>query len=87
MSPEVLLGAEFDRDIQNWAKDLGTVKTGVPTKNKIHAPGVSTHARFTRRLGLFSSAVCFAMQIFAKFGYFVARGHQYSHRPSWSPGN
>ncbi len=22
-------------------------------KNEIHAPGVSTHARFTRRLGLF----------------------------------
>ncbi len=25
VSPEVFLGAEFDRDIQNWAKILGTV--------------------------------------------------------------
>ncbi len=25
VSPEVFLGAEFDRDIQNWAKVLGTV--------------------------------------------------------------
>ncbi len=25
VSPEVLLGAEVDKDIQNWAKILGTV--------------------------------------------------------------
>ncbi len=25
---------------------------GPDTKNEVHAPGVSTHARFTRRLGL-----------------------------------
>ncbi len=28
------------------------VNGGPDTKNEIHAPGVSTHARFTRRLGL-----------------------------------
>ncbi len=38
------MGAEFDTDIQNCAKN--------DTKNEIHAPGVSAHARFTRRLGL-----------------------------------
>ncbi len=56
MFPEVYLGAEFDRDIQNWAKILGRyygVKGGPDTKNEIHAAGVSTHGRFTRRLGLF----------------------------------
>ncbi len=49
------MGAEFDTDIQNWAKIiLGTygVNGGRDTKNEIHDPGVSTHARFTRRLGL-----------------------------------
>ncbi len=30
-----------------------SVNGGPDTKNEIHAPGVSTHARFTRRLGLF----------------------------------
>ncbi len=55
MTPGDFLVAEFDRDIQNWVpKDFRYGLNGGPnTKNEIHAPGVSTHARFTRRLGLF----------------------------------
>ncbi len=42
MSPEVFLGAEFDRDIQNRATNSWYgVNGGADTKNEIHAPGVS----------------------------------------------
>ncbi len=59
MSPEVFLGSEFDRDIQNWAKILGTYGVnGVPTRKKeFHAPGVSTHARSTSMSGLFTMPI------------------------------
>ncbi len=49
MSLESFLGAEFDRDMQNWTKILGMgQKRGADTKKWIH-----THGRFTRTLGLF----------------------------------
>ncbi len=44
MSPEVFFIAEFDRDIQNFAKVLGGENGGPDTKNEIHAPGVHSRA-------------------------------------------
>ncbi len=55
MSPVVLFGAEFDRDIQNWAKLLGMGQTGAPTR-KIKfktLPGFQLTG-VTRMLGKFS---------------------------------
>ncbi len=53
MSPEVFLGVEFDRDLKFSENSWYGVNGGPATKNEIPVPGVSTHARFTRRLGLF----------------------------------
>ncbi len=45
VSPVIVLGAEFDSDVQNWAKVLGMAYTGVQTRKFIdHPPGVSTRA-------------------------------------------
>ncbi len=53
MFPEVFLGAEYDRDIQNWAKfrGYGVKGGGGPTrKMKFRLPGF----QLRRRLGLFT---------------------------------
>ncbi len=48
------MSAEFDKTFKIGQKFLYGVNRGPDTENEIHAPGVSTHPRFTRRFGLFN---------------------------------
>ncbi len=57
------MGAEFDRDIQLGKNSWYGVNGDPDTINEIHAPRVSTHARFTRRLGLLGLGLSFRVSV------------------------